>query len=336
MAEPTSALTFEDLILEVSLKLGMAFYGDDGDQEPQIPEEVHDLFECKRKVNNAIRMFLADAPPAGWRFSRPVAQIDLWASIAVLAARTVSTASYDVDANETTLTFNSSSFVETMERKSLVITTTGTFTIKRYVSATSVVVSGNAAGAAAKTWSITADGNYTLPSTFGGEHCGDITYASGTNQGTIGWTDEGDIRRWRENNESTSGTPFLAAVRIMEDEGDPRRRWELVVYPTPEESYTVEFPYILSFDKLVDLDEVPPVPFGHDETIKAACLAVCEKEKNNALGVDWDYYRDVCLPNSYRVDSNAAPRRLGAYGSRVGIRTFRDRLYQRPTVTFNP
>jgi hypothetical protein len=37
MSEPTSVLTFSDLILEVAYKLGIAYYGAAGDGAAQVP-----------------------------------------------------------------------------------------------------------------------------------------------------------------------------------------------------------------------------------------------------------------------------------------------------------
>lgn len=77
MAEPTSALTFEDLILEASRLMGTGHYGSDGDEAVQVPTDAHDLAESKRMVNNAIRMFVADAPRSGWNWMKPVDTITL-------------------------------------------------------------------------------------------------------------------------------------------------------------------------------------------------------------------------------------------------------------------
>jgi len=341
MSEPTSTLTFADLILEVAHKLGIAYYGADGDEAAQVPVDAHDLDECKRIVNNAIRMFISDAPqPNGWRWLRPIATVTLWTTIPADVTNTI-TAVYDAGTGKTTLTAVRESFYPSMELKSIVLTDTGTFTISDYVSATQIKVSGNAAAANGKTWSIETDGNYTLPQTFGGQYSGDITFIAGTRRGTgLDWTDESVIRKWRQNITDHSGTPFLVAVRPMTT-GTPRRRWELLMWPKPIEVLHVEFPYTLHFDSLVNLTDVHPAPFGFDEAVKAACLAVAEKEKNDTLGVDWQYYREVALPNAYRVDAMSAPKKLGYFGNpgpvkaSEAIRYFRNRLYQRPSVTLN-
>src|ERR1700744_5506065 len=81
--EPSSVLAFQDLILEVAYKIGVAYYGSDGQGVPQIPVDAHDLYICKEIVNKAIRMFINDGPkPNGWKWLNPIAQIDFWPMIA--------------------------------------------------------------------------------------------------------------------------------------------------------------------------------------------------------------------------------------------------------------
>lgn len=335
MAEPTSTLTFESLLIQVAEKLGVAYYGAAGDEVAQVPTNAQDLALCQRLVNNAIRMFIHDGPqPNGWRWLRPVAEVVLWADIATDATNLISSAT--LSSGVTTLVVPTAKFYPSMELHDITVTGVGTFTISEYVSATSVKVTGDASAATGKTWSMTADGNYTLPLTFGGQYLGGIEYAAGTNRG-IGceWVDESTIRHWRANVQSQHGDPYLFAVRVM-DTGSPRRRWELLAYNTPDETLTVEFPYMLHFDALTSNTQVHPAPFSHDETIKAACEAVCEKEVERLLGVAWGYYREVALPNSYRVDAMSAPKKLSVSRRGASIQEFRDRLYQRPTVTFNP
>lgn len=345
MAEPTSALTFSDLILEVAHKLGVAYYGAAGDQAAQIPTDTHDLDECKRIVNNAIRMFINDAPANGWRWLRPVQTVTLWPSVAADSDNTV-TAVYS--SPTTTLTAVEDSFYPSMELHPILLGAGGAvFYISEYVSAKVIKVTGNAAAHTGGVWAITADGNYTLGQNFGGQFLGPITFVSGTNRGSmLDWIDEASIRQGRQVTDQ-SGTPSLAAVRLVSPEssvyptGTPRRRWELMMWPVPSEVLTCEFPYVLHFDKLTTTTETHPAPFGMDEAIKAACLAVAEKEKNDVMGIEWQYYREIALPNAHRADAMSAPKKLGYFGNSgpvkasEAIRYFRDSLYQRPAVTFN-
>jgi hypothetical protein len=80
--EPTSALTFNDLVTEVSYKIGCSYYGSDGTGAPQAPIDAHDLALCQRIVNKAVRKMINDGPrPNGWRWLNVIAQVDLWPQI---------------------------------------------------------------------------------------------------------------------------------------------------------------------------------------------------------------------------------------------------------------
>lgn len=94
---------------------------------------------------------------------------------------------------------------------------------------------------------------YPLPENFGGEVSGKIGYykdASHTQR--IEWVPESTIRAQRQANEST-GYPFMAAVRPLEPSSSalgPTRRYELILYPDPTQVDILEFPYVLSFNKI--------------------------------------------------------------------------------------
>jgi hypothetical protein len=282
-------------------------------------------------------MFISDAPkPNGWRWLKPVASLVLWPSVDVDAANVVTAAPYV--APTTTITVTSAAFYPSMELKTITIGGTD-FTIASYISATSVTVTGDAHTHVGDTFAIAADGNYTLPADFGGQFTGHPTFSAGTNRGSsIEYTDESVIRELRANVTASTGTPYLMAVRVM-SVGSPRRRWEAMFYSTPAEVLTVQFPYTLHFQSLVATTETSPAPFGHDEAIKAACRAVAEKDVEDSMGMEWNYYRNIALPNSYLVDAQSAPKQLGYFGNGRGtpmsIHAWRDGIYQRPTVTVN-
>ncbi|MCX7429361.1 MAG: hypothetical protein NTW96_27525 [Planctomycetia bacterium] len=331
-SEPTGALTFDDLILEAALFLSVAYYGADGTEVAQTPVNVYDLAECKRYVNNAIRMFIADAPKNGWRWSRPTASLVLWPAVAVNAAVTAA----GVYTSLTTITASTASFYPSMEGKTITVTGVGPLTIDAYVSSTVVTVAGDHHWAGGDTFSIAADGNYTLPKTFGGQYTGPIHYAANSNTGaTIEWSNEAIIRQHREPSTVETGYPFRAAIRRMTT---PARRWELLTYPTPHDLCTVEFPYDLYFDKLTTGTEVHPAGYAFDEAMKAAVQATCERESVGQLGPAMTYYRQVALPNAYNADGRGAPRKLGYMGSGGQVMTQDDyrRYIQRPIVTVIP
>lgn len=292
-------------------------------------------------VNNAIRMFINDAPTSGWRWTKPVGSFTLWATISADATNTVTFAGYDPASNKTTITATSAVFIDTMEEKTLTLTTSGDQTITDVISSTSVKVSGElTATIDGETFSITADGNYTLPANFGSPN-GAISFTSSTDRGVgLDWGSETTIRAFRADVEQT-GDPFIAAVWPKTTVVGSRRRNELLVYPTPNTEVTVEFPFELGFDKLVELTESPPTPQNQDENLKAAVLAVADKEGEGILGMDWNYYRNTALPAAYRIDNRLAPRKLGSFhkphsmSNAEALRLFRSQIFQRPDVTFN-
>lgn len=373
--ENTSTLTFNDLILEVAYKIGVANYGTDGLQEPEIPTDTHDLILCKRIVNKAIRMFIHDGPtPNGWQWLNPVAQVDLWPQIdpdTSLATKITGTFANGI----TTITLiqpvgGTFQFLQSMEMRTIwiggmppagtsgfnvppgVTYPIGTpFTVVSWISPTQMTLQGDATATigAGNDFSFASTGDYTLPANFGGQYTGEITYVAQTNRGMIlHWTSEAVIRARRQNFNVEQGTPYEAAVRIMPTPSlsptytQPRRRWELLTWRISSEFLSVLFPYTIHFDNLVNLTDYQPAPFPHDETVKAACLAVAEKETGDTTqGPDWSYYQH-CLQNSYRIDALSRPKRLGYFGNPSAanskypaIRDFRAEWEQRPTVPVN-
>ena len=426
MAEPTSALSYSDLILTVAEQLGVAYYGTAGDQAAQIPTDAFTLDKCKRYVLDGIRMFMADAPPNGWRWQRPLAEIDLWqekgipmppgsagpnlvtaihiagtthvyATTAwfsaamvgeVLAVRgtgiftiaayvspteitltpgtnyswlggqtfqvqsptgapTMLMAYNGAGTNLSTITAAPGTFYPSTEGKTLFVTNLAVagvgkvITLLHYLSDTQMTVTDTAGaiatgwGVGTRTFNLSSQGIYALPQTFGGEVAGEITYQAGSNRGVpINWIGELEIRRLRENWNSVSGNPYYAAVRRNQDNS---RRWDLYIYPNTGGTYRVEFPYIIYFDNMVDIADVHPAGFAHDETVKAAALAQAELQGEDALANRMQYYRQIMLPNSYRIDGRSAARRLGYCGNprstTVALRDFRQ-YFRRPTVNY--
>ncbi len=371
------ALTFTDLVTHIASQLGVADYASGGTGIAIAPTDIYTLQAMEDYVNGALRMFLGDAPPEGWRFQQPTASVELWPTTTGLAngapsfgdpestvtvhARTFQdtmlghklkftvtstadgTPSYnsttevttiDVDdaifsgvfAVGQTITFSATSTAYTVntitdtttvivdgdasgEADGDTVTITRDYVIEAVTSALVVDVTGDASGeSTGATVTITADGNYTLPSTFGGEYLGPITYAAGSNLGTfIQWSSEGRIRKWRENVSSQSGYPFEAAIR----KSDTARRYELMVHPIPDTGYTVEFPYELYFTALSATTDLHPAGAHYDEAVLAACEGYAEMKGEDTLAGRMQYYQSKALPAAHRRNSRSGPKRLG-------------------------
>jgi hypothetical protein len=188
--------------------------------------------------------------------------------------------------------------------------TAHTYPIVSVTSATVAVVTGDASGEGnGATFYMYTDGNFTLPSTFGGEYSGQITYAAGTCVGiTLAWEAEGSIRRLRENIKRQTGYPMRAAVRKMRS---LPYRWELLTYPHPTKLLVAEFPYELYFTALDDDDDAHPAGKMYDEAILAACEAYAELHGEDMMAGRSQYYEQKVLPGAYRRNNRSAPKRAG-------------------------
>ncbi len=183
------------------------------------------------------------------------------------------------------------------------------YVIESVTSVLIAVVTGDASGESdGATVDITADGNYTLPSTFGGEYLGPITYAAGTNVGgPIAWTSEGRIREYRQNVDSQTGNPTEAAIR----KSSTARQWELMVHMIPGAERTVEFPYELYFTAMSATGDLHPAGAHYDETVLAACEGYAEMKGEDKLAGRMQYYKESALPAAHRRNARSAPKRLG-------------------------
>ena len=270
MAEPTGVLTFYELILAVAREAGIAYYGSSGQEPAMIPADDYHNFElCKDIVNKGIRMFIADAPPKGWRWMRRIMSLALTATRITGTADSASTTTV-VDL---TLADNYDTDDDLLNYYCYILTGTGTGSwakITGYTALTgTITVSdwldafGNPGGTdpdTASTFAVTpvetVAGNitrYPLPENFGGEVNGPIDYEADSTHGThIEWADESLIRA-RKSVNTITGYPLRAAIRPLEYRSSsfgPKRRFELILDRNPSTAEVVEFPYTLHFDAL--------------------------------------------------------------------------------------
>jgi hypothetical protein len=257
MAEPTSVLTFEDLIISVAEAAGIAAYL----PNPNIaivPIDEYDFDKCKRVVNAGIAQFIADAPDVGWRWSKRLYELTFAPAYSGMADDGEATSltdddiagTYDDDYfNGFTLKITDG----TGEGETATVTdydgTLGKFTFSA-LSGGSTPDTTSEYRICRSTSVIDADpARYLLSQDFGFA-IGKPSYAASTNHGQkIDWDDEYVIRRLRENSIST-GYPSRAAIRPYTHSSN-MRRFELIVDPQPTAADTIIFPYEVGFDKLL-------------------------------------------------------------------------------------
>lgn len=262
MAEPTSAYSTYDLILEVAKAAKITYHGSDGQQHTMVPTNFHDFDRCLGVVNAGIKRFIHDAPVDGWKWQEQLASITFGI---VEATGTVDSGSsttlvdltlagtYDADDD-----LNGYYVYDTTQQIQALITDyttlTGTITVAAwldyYGNASSLTPTAGDLFSVTDVATVNGEKHrYFLPDNFG-EVAGVIEYAKQSNVGHIGWVHEVDIRRANAVS-TTLGNPNKAAVRSVLN-----RKWELIVDPSPTAVKTVKFPYRIGFDKLVALSGI--------------------------------------------------------------------------------
>ncbi len=272
MAEPTSGLSFTELIRRVANKAGVAYFGSSGDQSALIPVDAYNLGLCKDIVRDAFRMFVSDCPKRGWKWQKRLMSVVLTATRITGTADSASTTTVvDLTLADTYDTNNdlkgyycyilTGTGIGSWAVITGYTTLTGTITVADWLDEY-----GNAGGtdpAADSTFAVTPVetvggdiSRYPLPESFGGEVSGPIGYAAGTAHATpIEWRDESFIRANRVPT-VTTGYPHYAAIRPLEPAitdisgGSAKRRFELILDPQPSAVDTLEFPYLAHFDNL--------------------------------------------------------------------------------------
>lgn len=136
-----------------------------------------------------------------------------------------------------------------------------------------------------KTFSVScASGTYAydLPDDYLGI-VGGLTQAAASGHLAIERTSEERLRA-AQAMRPKSGTPRYCAVRAKDHEPTLGTRYEILLYPTPDASYTPEGRYLF---EPPTLDEVNQYPVGggvHRETILESCLAAAEVMLNDGEG----------------------------------------------------
>jgi len=362
-------------MLDVALAAAVAYYGSDGQQPALVPINQHDLEKCLRCVNRGINMFIASAPAEGWRWMNRIMEVTLGTvqtegtvdsgSSTTLIDSTLST-TYDTN-NEITGYYVYNKTKEIYGAITGYTTSTGTCFVAAWLDyddevSTLVPVAGDS-------YSITD------VKTIGGDKA---RYPLSQ-----------DFHRVKREVTVTTGYPTRAAVRPWR-----KRRWELIVDPSPTAGDTLIFPYRVGFSELqmktgtsnagattsltdADLANLYPTdyfkgwyiylidgtgkgsyakctayaaatgvftvadwlsidgsaggtdpststsyyvepannkhPAGqqHDDAIRAACLAMAEREFDDVNKGYMAEFIERALPSSHKIDARSAPRKLG-------------------------
>lgn len=134
------------------------------------------------------------------------------------------------------------------------------------------------------TYKIAVDGDYELPDDFGAI-IGDLTYETATAFPPIKVVGETKIRQLRQDSGMNRlDRPRVAAIRAKSQQTaatpDKGTRWELMLWPIPTSTYTLEYQYWVALDELTVGASGLNFPAGasvHSEAILASCMWVAQE-----------------------------------------------------------
>lgn len=166
---------------------------------------------------------------------------------------------------------------------------------------------------------ITADGigDYDLPEDFGGL-IGSLTLQDDDSAYfNITLTGEGRIRALRQNNLQTltaSGRPELAAVRPKDHDGLTQQLFEVLLWPTPITTNTIQFRYNVLPSALTSTLKHPYGGAAYSETVLLACLAAAERRQNDNIGMYNQQFMQALQASIARDRSTMAEDNFGYNG----------------------
>ena len=164
----------------------------------------------------------------------------------------------------------------------------------------------------------TVDGTatYTMPADFG-SIMGDITYAADAGFTWIKITSALEIRK-RNQQSSSTAQPWLYATQWAAQVAGSNQRQEIVLYPTPDDAYTLTYEYAVLMGPL---SETNPYPLGGPNTSQLmieGCRAVGEKMKNGQRGDYWSVFELSLAAASMLDRSTLTERTVGSMGDPDG------------------
>jgi len=285
MAESTLATTITELRDAVAEYLGLTNYTGCSSTEEDKVDKI---------IKKGLRQFyfpppIGQEPPYQWSFLKPVCQLT---TIAPYSTGTIA-----VVITGTTVTLTTGVWPSWTATHGTLVVNNAEYEIASRTSDSQIELSADwtEATETAETFVLEHDANYDLPDDFGGIE-GNITFVNDANsKAPIRLVGEGEIRRLRASEPSTSATdPEFAAIRPKEQTTTTTgQRFEIMFWPAPDEAFTLEYKKVILPSALVTTTVTHPYGGAiHAETLEASCLAMAEMQDDDkrATGVQMKYF----------------------------------------------
>lgn len=340
MPEPTSSLSFEDLIIRVAELSGTTYHGVDGQGRATVPIDQFELDKCKRIVNDGIRMFIASAPPNGWHWMNRDARIQFdpdglgsdnidsdparYLLPQHFAGEVAGPITYEKNTNHATfIEWTGANFIH--ERRAVSLPTGYPLyaAIQPYSPSEAPSLSNSRRYELIVFPTPVADDTIRFPYRV---HFDNMQMESGlAESGTSSSLtdpdrdeDEGHFTGWTLKITSGAGRGGYATVTGFSDGEFTFDSLSNGATPNETSSYLVE-----------PAENIHPAGFMFDDIIVAACLAETEKQVHETPRGYLEYFMQVALQNAWRIDGRTAPRSVG--NMNVHARNYRERVWKNVT-----
>lgn len=227
--------------------------------------------DAKGVVNRAYNELCA---AADWVCLHPSATIDLWGTV---------TGTMTVTGSGLIITDSTNKpFLATMIGHTIV-STNGSYIINAFTSTSVVTVSSTAAADTGEDFTITNDGNFTMPAGFAFMEGEPIFHAANSGLGNVRQATPAEIFTLRAG--STSGTyALLWAIKPHAFTTTAGQYWDLMVWPTPTSTQTVTLQYRINPAAMTADAEFPVGGNAFNMAVRAFAYREVERLKKQSNG----------------------------------------------------
>ena len=153
------------------------------------------------------------------------------------------------------------------------------------------IVAGTDVAAGETDWTLEYDNNYDLPDDFGRLING-FTYAPGAQRCDV-LADVGEAKiRSNRMIYVEHDAPRIGAIRPKaHTDHSVGQRWELLLYPSADAAYVLEYRYEAYDNKLTTLAPYPLGGMKHGHVLQLSCLAMADAMVNDNYGIHWENFQ---------------------------------------------
>lgn len=116
---------------------------------------------------------------------------------------------------------------------------------------------------------VAATQDYTLPDNFGGFVGSELSFPDDEGYTPIKIKPIGHMQRLRQS--ASSGTPHTAAIRAKASDGTAGQRWEILLYPNPDDAWILQYHYTINPEAVTSGAPYPLGGPGQAEVLMLCC-----------------------------------------------------------------